>query len=109
MSNDINERAELWHDSPKLLDPEDSRTLINAYNARLMPDTSGLYDPLDISAVPVLLGFVVDLLAPGTDDLYPTIFRNTINRFWESLGRHFQQEKELQNTLAFGRVLLFFR
>ncbi|KAF8600946.1 hypothetical protein BDV93DRAFT_525022 [Ceratobasidium sp. AG-I] len=73
-----------------------------------MPDPSGLYAPLDVSAVPVLLSFVVDLLAPGTDDLFPELFGNTIDFFWESSGREVQQGKGLQSSLGFGQALLFF-
>lgn len=109
MSNDVNKCSELWDDSPKLLDSEDSRALINAYNARLEVVSSGLYPPLDISAVPVLLRFVVDLIAPGTDDLFPTLFGNTIDRFWGAPGQEFEQEARFDNILSFGQVLHYFR
>jgi hypothetical protein len=83
--NCIGDLAYMCGDYIKHLDLEDSRIVLCAYNARLAPALPDKYQPLDVSALPVLLEFVVALAQTGTEDLLPSLFGRTIRRIWDDL------------------------
>jgi hypothetical protein len=67
------------------VDLEDSRTIIHAFCKRLAPIDTVLHEPLHVTAIPILLGFVVPFIVSGTEDILPSLLGSIIQRIWEEL------------------------
>lgn len=113
MNNDVSEMSTIWDDSPKFVDPEDSRAILHAYIGRLAPANLRLYEPLPATAMPALLRFVTALVQPGSEDLLPSVLGLTLGRFWDIILDQEAEDDILVESLAdtfrfFGHVLAFF-
>ncbi|KAG8734127.1 hypothetical protein FRC11_011390 [Ceratobasidium sp. 423] len=83
--NAVGGLTERWDETPKFVDLEDSRTIINVYCTRLAPVDTRMYSPIAISAIPAMMRFVVPHVAPEAQDLLPLIFGRTVERTWGAL------------------------
>lgn len=107
INNSITEISDIWDKSPKLVDLDDSRAILHAYNGRLAPADSRLYGPLPITAIPLLLKFVTPLVQAGSEDLLPSLVGLTLGRFWKVLLDNWPQEiQELVESV--GGALHYF-
>lgn len=103
--NNIGQRTMLWEE--KLVDLEDCRTILCAYNNRLSTTNSVLYAPPELSALPVLLAFVVRFAHPGVGDLVPSMFGLTIRCMWDQLLDN-NPMQEIMRLDSIRRVFLGF-
>lgn len=84
MYNDLAGDAQVWKE--KLIDIEDSRTVVEAFIKRLVRGDDGLlFDALDPAATPILLNFLTPFVEHGAKHLYPVLLRAAVNCMWESL------------------------
>lgn len=91
INNDIGDLAILWDKSSPVFDLEDSLSLILAFSARLSPENREFYEPLNVTAIPILLRFVLASAGPGSEGELPKLIRLAINRIWDDI---LDQEQE---------------
>ncbi|EUC62837.1 hypothetical protein RSOL_457750 [Rhizoctonia solani AG-3 Rhs1AP] len=66
-----------------LVDQENSREKIIAYNRRLFPADMRWFSRPPVSLIPVLLWFLLSRIPNGVEDLFPQLFNVTIGCLWE--------------------------
>ncbi|CAE6413022.1 unnamed protein product [Rhizoctonia solani] len=79
---------------PTFVDFEDSVTILRASDIALALGDNRIPGPFDISAIPVLMGFAIPFIEPGSEAFLPLFLNTTINCMWNatdggqrSLGR----------------------
>ncbi|KAL5639432.1 hypothetical protein ACGC1H_006815 [Rhizoctonia solani] len=87
INNDLQltNKAEIWHKSPKFVNPDDLRIILQAYIGRMSPVDPRSHAPLDISAIPVLLHFIVNVMQDGAEIFLPPLVGLTLDRVWDAL------------------------
>lgn len=95
---------DIWDESTKIANTEDSRALLNAYNNRLKPADTPLYQPVDITAVAVLLRFVTANFCPGSEDLIPDMISVTMERFWKVIENKLDVDQKFAIVNSMGAV-----
>ncbi|KAG8729966.1 hypothetical protein FRC11_007660 [Ceratobasidium sp. 423] len=81
-STDAKENFAKWQDS-KAVDGEDSRNIINAY-IKGIPSTEGMvYRQTALAVYRFLPYFVLQIILPGTEDLFPQLVGTILGRLWD--------------------------
>ncbi|CAE6528496.1 unnamed protein product [Rhizoctonia solani] len=83
-SNDAKENYAKWQDS-KAVDEEDSRNIINAYIKGIPPVERTVYRQLVLAAYRFLPYFVLQIILPGTEDLFPQLVGTMLGRLWDMI------------------------
>lgn len=85
MHNAAGDDAHLWKE--KLIDVEDSRTVVEALNNRLVLGDEGfLFKSLDPAAIPILLDFLMPFMRHDAHDLYPMLLGSGLKHMWYLLA-----------------------
>lgn len=74
-----------WERGTKQINLEDSREVIGAYIDRFNPQNSLLYEPISVLDGPILLRALTKFVAPGTEDLLPSILELNVKRIWNEM------------------------
>ncbi|CAE6422308.1 unnamed protein product [Rhizoctonia solani] len=87
INNDLQltDKAEIWNESPKYVNLDDLRIIIQAYIGRMAPIDPRSHGPLEIGAIAVLLNFVTKVMQPGVEIFVPSLFGLTLDRIWDAL------------------------